>query len=357
MLTPTHFWIAFFGTGGLLVLLAYLGGRRRRLNPREVEQAGGPVGCGQCGYDVRGLPSSICPECGSDLDDVGRLTSRFRKWQAVPIAARLIAWTITLCAVGGGLQLYAIVCALPRERIVRAEGNWWILAPLPEGSGEAVPFYRALDVRFDARFVQAGPSADQRFDEVTNLAHDRQTRFEGAAVTIRAQDRPIRSVRSGGWAFLDSGGTTARVMPGEGTSKAVELPLPAHPAGVPTFSPGDVTTALIQGFRQVGYNGTHGSAEDLALALAPEINAFLQDGAVIRRSRASPWKGSSGFVRATGPRQLTLAPLVAAIAFWVVVCVLGLPFVLRKRPLKMYMQGRTHPKEPAVSFGTAVDVA
>lgn len=27
--------------------------------------------CGQCGYDVRGLPSAICPECGADLAVVG----------------------------------------------------------------------------------------------------------------------------------------------------------------------------------------------------------------------------------------------------------------------------------------------
>jgi len=27
--------------------------------------------CGHCGYDVRGLPSPVCPECGSDLRIVG----------------------------------------------------------------------------------------------------------------------------------------------------------------------------------------------------------------------------------------------------------------------------------------------
>ena len=30
--------------------------------------------CGRCGYNVRGLPSSTCPECGSDLDVVGRVS-------------------------------------------------------------------------------------------------------------------------------------------------------------------------------------------------------------------------------------------------------------------------------------------
>jgi hypothetical protein len=30
--------------------------------------------CGKCGYAVRGLPTFICPECGSDLREVGILT-------------------------------------------------------------------------------------------------------------------------------------------------------------------------------------------------------------------------------------------------------------------------------------------
>ena len=29
--------------------------------------ADAPILCGQCGYDVRGLPSVVCPECGGDL--------------------------------------------------------------------------------------------------------------------------------------------------------------------------------------------------------------------------------------------------------------------------------------------------
>ena len=30
-----------------------------------------PLHCGQCGYDIRGLPEAVCPECGSDLRKVG----------------------------------------------------------------------------------------------------------------------------------------------------------------------------------------------------------------------------------------------------------------------------------------------
>ena len=30
-----------------------------------------PILCGRCDYDVRGLPSTICPECGGDLRESG----------------------------------------------------------------------------------------------------------------------------------------------------------------------------------------------------------------------------------------------------------------------------------------------
>lgn len=50
--------------------------------------------CRACGYDVRGLPSSICPECGSDLESVGIL----RPGQSRPMtpAQRCLLWTVLM---------------------------------------------------------------------------------------------------------------------------------------------------------------------------------------------------------------------------------------------------------------------
>ena len=42
----------------------------RREVEREISGAREPR-CGRCGYIVIGLPSRICPECGSDLRTVG----------------------------------------------------------------------------------------------------------------------------------------------------------------------------------------------------------------------------------------------------------------------------------------------
>jgi len=40
---------------------------RKRISGPDVSEPS----CGSCGYPVRGLPSSICPECGRDVNEVG----------------------------------------------------------------------------------------------------------------------------------------------------------------------------------------------------------------------------------------------------------------------------------------------
>ena len=52
-------------SGAILISLRLL----RRSAPTD------PV-CGRCGYNVRGLPTMTCPECGSDLRDVGIRTTQ-----------------------------------------------------------------------------------------------------------------------------------------------------------------------------------------------------------------------------------------------------------------------------------------
>lgn len=107
--------MVFVAVGVLMVVVAWLGSRRRRLRPRELEAPAGPAACGTCGYDVRGLPGDICPECGSDLRVVGRMTPSFRRWQKVPPLARGVFWTTLLVFVGGILGVLAMLDAVPHE--------------------------------------------------------------------------------------------------------------------------------------------------------------------------------------------------------------------------------------------------
>jgi hypothetical protein len=69
---------------GVAVLLATVRGRVRHVSNEPQ--------CGKCGYNVTGLPGTVCPECGSDLATVGI------RWPGAPVPysrlVRGIGWTL-----------------------------------------------------------------------------------------------------------------------------------------------------------------------------------------------------------------------------------------------------------------------
>jgi predicted amidophosphoribosyltransferase len=68
--------------------------------------------CAHCRYNVRGLPTLICPECGSDLSKVGVcLESLGRR---MPLASWLVAWAILL-----------LVVAFPITDRLRHQVGWY----------------------------------------------------------------------------------------------------------------------------------------------------------------------------------------------------------------------------------------
>jgi hypothetical protein len=76
-----------------LALFASLGGLLRRFVGRHGSDFVHGV-CGHCGYSLRGLPSTICPECGSDTTVVG-----VRQPARNPAAARWIACALWIVLV------------------------------------------------------------------------------------------------------------------------------------------------------------------------------------------------------------------------------------------------------------------
>ena len=71
----------------MIVGLAAVVWARRRKRPKISEPS-----CGQCGYAVRGLPGFTCPECGSDLRDVGIVTPQMRPRPSRVLPA--LGWTL-----------------------------------------------------------------------------------------------------------------------------------------------------------------------------------------------------------------------------------------------------------------------
>ncbi|MDB5332169.1 MAG: hypothetical protein JWP03_3320 [Phycisphaerales bacterium] len=69
--------------------------------------------CGQCGYIVRGIATFICPECGSDLREVGIDTGHARQPAWVSTTILSILWTILLLPVAAWAT-GVIEDALPR---------------------------------------------------------------------------------------------------------------------------------------------------------------------------------------------------------------------------------------------------
>jgi hypothetical protein len=73
--------------------------------------------CGQCGYIVRGIATFVCPECGSDLREVGIDTGHGRRppWGAALVLS--IFWTAILVAVAAATATI-LEDALPRWTVV-----------------------------------------------------------------------------------------------------------------------------------------------------------------------------------------------------------------------------------------------
>jgi len=63
--------------------------------------------CGNCGYNVRGLTTFICPECGQDLRDVGivrvsDVDARFPLW--IKLVTFVVIWFLCGTLVGRALE-------------------------------------------------------------------------------------------------------------------------------------------------------------------------------------------------------------------------------------------------------------
>ena len=69
---------------------------------RKNKGGSGMANCGKCGYQVRGISTLNCPECGADLREVGIVKGKSSKvmvWVAVVVGVGVVL--IGLCACSG----------------------------------------------------------------------------------------------------------------------------------------------------------------------------------------------------------------------------------------------------------------
>jgi hypothetical protein len=102
-------WLMILAILAAVVVLIVLFIKRRR--PAQQEPS-----CGQCGYVVTGLPTFICPECGSDLREVGIVTTQSPR--ALSPLAKGIIWTIAFPL--PALLLGALITALGPHQLVES---------------------------------------------------------------------------------------------------------------------------------------------------------------------------------------------------------------------------------------------
>jgi len=122
----------------------------------DIWRAGIESFCGKCGYCVHGLKSCICPECGSDLREVGILARRGQRWEIRRIIP-FVVWTLILCAAAIGTSYPLFRFFLPSEhfRMIRRE---------------IICRYPRMNVTLEV--IQSGTTWVQGMDQLTSVPPD-----------------------------------------------------------------------------------------------------------------------------------------------------------------------------------------
>jgi ribosomal protein L34E len=190
----------------------------------------GEARCGSCGYRTRGLPTSICPECGQDLNVVG--TRRPTYWNRLSPTQRrnrlLGAWTFWIIGL-------ACVMRLPFEWF--QPGTRWLSdnLNLESVSGPyAIEITRAWRMRSWMCRDANAPGADSVQTGWAVVIHDRGC---SRGLTTDRELRPeflvapwsgrpgeglfVLDVRDGRYAYVDS--PTAGVLRGQGSNWRADL--------------------------------------------------------------------------------------------------------------------------------------
>ena len=352
------FWAVFGLVGVGLVFVAWLGQRRRRARPVEL-QVGDAGVCAACGYPMQGLPGRTCPECGNDLDATGILTPRYRRWQSAPPLLRGLIWSTAVVLVAALLFAFAFMNYLPMRLTVGSSAIF--------GTPPAAVVREELTTN-DAGFVQ-GVGWQDRARTLRAQRHEwivvAGTRGAPFGLRLTWDVLADRWSLSGEGIEDDSG-------PGKPPPKAIDRFVAALPAG-PATRPASAEAIDGVVLREQWY------AKSQALPVPPErvrlllwhlfrdppTNFASRQGDIDvtdEQDREAAWEArlrteidalpqgwfegdeydylalstapnsGGGWITRSRPAVL---PLIAAGGFWPLVWLAGLPFVLRRRLVRV----------------------
>jgi hypothetical protein len=106
------------GLGVGLVVRSFRGGAKKIAEPT----------CGQCGYCVRGIVTLVCPECGSDLREVG-IISPYHSPKGTPSIIWIALWTLAFPVPAFLLSLLLMATVLPYCQTMKMSRDITLQAP------------------------------------------------------------------------------------------------------------------------------------------------------------------------------------------------------------------------------------
>jgi hypothetical protein len=174
--------------------------------PAARREEGEPL-CGRCGYNVRGLPTTSCPECGADLSSAGIAYDSDRRRRRRRLAAVTVAWTVLCPVVGWALTFASMAWLLPFRISERVERE--IMA-----TRQGVLVF-GVHAKVTGRRWVLGERPPQVFD------------VPAETISLTIGDRPGSSVliadwATGAWRIESAGGTVSRHPSGFGPDAIAE---------------------------------------------------------------------------------------------------------------------------------------
>lgn len=144
--------------------------------------------CGKCAYRVHGLPTTICPECGSDLRAVGISTGP--GFRFLTLKEMAVVWTLLIVSVAFVFDPIVAMLYVPAPSAIQDHLN---LIPRSQAYGAIMVDARELDRNKVALYLMNPPRFDRYMTRmrinVKRLAFSTEDQDEATGEVCKQLDR------------------------------------------------------------------------------------------------------------------------------------------------------------------------